>query len=114
MHLRGARRSGRAVGVHGRLAGGVRRTGHVRGRAAGAWCARRDTRNSSGMVISRIPLKSCAVAIIHNLIVSSILIWYSIDSECTIGRNMSNNRIFTRNNSICPMSVFRVLTSTQA
>ncbi|OWM90271.1 hypothetical protein CDL15_Pgr006592 [Punica granatum] len=53
MHLRGARRSGRAVGVHGRLAGGVRRTGHVRGRAAGAWCARRDTR-SGGSVRLRV------------------------------------------------------------
>ncbi|PKI79457.1 hypothetical protein CRG98_000148 [Punica granatum] len=73
-----------------------------------------SSRNSCGMVISKIPLKSSAVTIIHNLIVSSILIWSSIDLECTIGRNLSNNRLFTRNNSICPTSVFYVLTSTQA
>ncbi|PKI45030.1 hypothetical protein CRG98_034579 [Punica granatum] len=38
MHVRGARRTGRAAGVHGRRAGGVRwarRAADVRGHAAG-------------------------------------------------------------------------------
>ncbi|OWM66618.1 hypothetical protein CDL15_Pgr005055 [Punica granatum] len=39
MHVRGARRTGRATRVHGRRAGGVRRAGHVAGVRRYAWRA---------------------------------------------------------------------------